>query len=105
MGFMIGNKTDGAFLAATGYLKIVAVFYVFCFTGNTFAGYFDGIGRVNIPYRSCGTHYSAGDPVMDICKSVPVKCSSRSYRHWLDVGKSVLERMLFFIHNLEDNKF
>ena len=49
MGFMIGNKTDGAFLAATGYLKIVAVFYVFCFTGNTFAGYFDGIGRVNIP--------------------------------------------------------
>ena len=59
MGFMIGNKTDGAFLAATGYLKIVAVFYVFCFTGNTFAGYFDGIGRVNIPfigYCACGCH-------------------------------------------------
>lgn len=56
MGFMIGNKTDGAFLAATGYLKIVAVFYVFCFTGNTFAGYFDGIGRVNIPFIGAVGH-------------------------------------------------
>lgn len=56
MGFMIGNKTDGAFLAATGYLKIVAVFYVFCFTGNTFAGYFDGIGRVNIPFIGAMGH-------------------------------------------------
>ena len=56
MGFMIGNKTDGAFLAATGYLKIVAVFYVFYFTGNTFAGYFDGIGRVNIPFIGAVGH-------------------------------------------------
>lgn len=56
MGFMIGNKTDGAFLAATGYLKIVALFYVFCFTGNTFAGYFDGIGRVNIPFIGAVGH-------------------------------------------------
>ena len=56
MGFMIGNKTDGAFLAATGYLKIVAVFYVFCFTGNTFARYFDGIGRVNIPFIGAVGH-------------------------------------------------
>ena len=56
MGFMIGNKTDGAFLAATGYLKIVAVFYVFCFTGNTFAGHFDGIGRVNIPFIGAVGH-------------------------------------------------
>ena len=105
MGFMIGNKTDGAFLAATGYLKIVAVFYVFCFTGNTFAGYFDGIGRVNIPFIGAVGHITLRVILSWICKSVPVKCSSRSYRHWLDVGKSVLERMLFFIHNLEDNKF
>ena len=55
MGFMIGNKTDGAFMAAMGYLKIVALFYMFCFTGNTFTGYFDGIGwvLVNLFWSGC----------------------------------------------------
>ena len=34
--------------AATSVL--VALFYVFCFTGNTFAGYFNGTGRVSVPF-------------------------------------------------------
>ena len=46
-------------------------------------------------YRGCGTHYSAGDPVMDICKPVSVKCSSSGYRDWLGIVEFVLERVLF----------
>ena len=106
MGFMIGNKTDGAFLAATGYLKIVAVFYVFCFTGNTFAGYFDGIGRVNIPFIGAVGHITLRVILSWIFVSqFQLNAVAVATKHWLDVGKSVLERMLFFIHNLEDNKF
>lgn len=42
-------------MAAMGYLKIVALFYMFCFTGNTFTGYFDGIGwvLVNLFWSGC----------------------------------------------------
>ena len=44
-------------MAAMGYLKIVALFYMFCFTGNTFTGYFDGIGwvLVNLFWSGCLT--------------------------------------------------
>lgn len=37
-------------------MKIIAVFYLFCFTGNTFAGYFDGIGRVSVPFLGAAGH-------------------------------------------------
>lgn len=33
----------------TGYLRLIAVFYVLCFIGNVFVGYFRGIGRVSVP--------------------------------------------------------
>ena len=35
-----------------------AVFYLLNFTGNTFAGYFDGIGRVSITLLGTCTHIS-----------------------------------------------
>ena len=40
--------------AATSVL--VALFYVFCFTGNTFAGYFNGTGRVSVPFIGATSH-------------------------------------------------
>lgn len=46
---MFGKSTGGAYVNTVQYLRVVAVFYVFCFAGNTFAGYFDGIGKVTIP--------------------------------------------------------
>lgn len=46
---MLGKSAGGAYVNTVQYLRVVAVFYVFCFAGNTFAGYFDGIGKVTIP--------------------------------------------------------
>jgi len=45
------NAQDGAaFTSAVHYLRLVAVFYLFCFSGNSFTGYFDGIGAVIWPF-------------------------------------------------------
>ena len=38
-----------AILYGTQYLRSIAVFYILCFTGNVFMGYFRGIGRVYVP--------------------------------------------------------
>ena len=54
--FLLGTDSGGAFVSARGYLRIVALFYLFCFTGNTFAGYFDGCGRVSIPFVGAASH-------------------------------------------------
>lgn len=48
--------TGAAYENACGYMKLVALFYTLCFTGNTFAGYFDGIGRVSIPFIGATSH-------------------------------------------------
>ncbi len=57
-GFLIGNPNSTACEQAKMYLRIIAVFYPFCFTGNTFAGYFDGCGRVSIPFVGAISHIS-----------------------------------------------
>lgn len=56
VGFMLGEHSGAAFENACAYMKIIAVFYTFCFTGNTFAGYFDGIGRVSVPFIGATSH-------------------------------------------------
>ena len=55
-GFMLGAADGTAFENARDYLKLVALFYVFCFTGNTFAGYFNGTGRVSVPFIGATSH-------------------------------------------------
>ncbi len=47
---LVAQNRGAAFENARDYLKLVALFYVFCFTGNTFAGYFNGTGRVSVPF-------------------------------------------------------
>ena len=47
---------EGALAASVSYLRLISVFYLFCFTGNTFAGYFDGIGKVQIPFAGAASH-------------------------------------------------
>lgn len=54
--FMLGLDSGEAFRNTVIYLKIIAVFYVFCFTGNTFAGYYDGIGKVSLPFIGAISH-------------------------------------------------
>lgn len=53
---MLGEYSGAAFENARDYMKLVALFYTLCFTGNTFAGYFDGIGRVSIPFIGATSH-------------------------------------------------
>lgn len=56
MQIMLGSAKGQAFSEAVSYMRIVAVFYLFCFTGNTFAGFYDGIGQVQIPFVGAISH-------------------------------------------------
>ena len=56
VGFMLGTRSGAAFENARDYLELVALFYTLCFTGNTFAGYFNGIGRVSVPFLGATSH-------------------------------------------------
>ena len=56
MGIMLTTHTGNAFTQAVSYMKIISLFYLFCFTGNTFAGYFDGVGKVTIPFIGAVGH-------------------------------------------------
>ena len=31
-----------------GYMRMISVFYLLCFTGNAFVGYFRGVGRMRV---------------------------------------------------------
>lgn len=54
--FMLGASEGAAYENAARYMEIIAVFYVLCFTGNTFAGYFEGMGRVSVPFLGAAGH-------------------------------------------------
>ena len=38
------------------YMFVVCIFYVFCFIGNVFVGFYRGIGRVDIPFKGTTMH-------------------------------------------------
>ena len=54
--FLLGAGQEAALANAREYLRVIAVFYTLCFTGNTFAGYFDGVGRVSVPLIGAASH-------------------------------------------------
>ena len=54
--FMLGKHSGEAFQNTISYLQVIAIFYVFCFTGNTFAGYYNGIGKVSLPFIGAISH-------------------------------------------------
>lgn len=56
VGFMLGAYSGPAFKSGREYMQLISLFYIFCFTGNTFAGYFDGLGRVTIPFIGAASH-------------------------------------------------
>lgn len=53
---ILGHTYGAAYQNAVSYLRIIAFFYTFCFTGNTFAGYLDGIEKVSIPFIGAAGH-------------------------------------------------
>lgn len=56
VSFMLGENSGAAFENACAYMIMIALFYTLCFLGNTFAGYFDGIGCVSIPFIGSTCH-------------------------------------------------
>lgn len=56
VGFMLGHTGGIDYENAVAYIRLIAVFYTLCFMGNTFAGYFNGIGRVDIPLIGATSH-------------------------------------------------
>ena len=54
--FVIGPEHTAACESARQYTRIIAVFYLLCFTGNTFAGYFDGCGKVTVSMLGAASH-------------------------------------------------
>ena len=53
---VLGNIGKEALAHSVAYLRLISVFYVFCFTGNTFAGYYEGIGKALIPFIGAASH-------------------------------------------------
>lgn len=53
---LIGSAEGKAYGNAVAYLRVVSVFYTLCFIGNTYAGWFDGVGRVKIPFAGSSSH-------------------------------------------------
>ena len=47
------------------YLKLVSVFYIFCFAGSALVGYFRGIGKVHVPFF-CSTSHIAIRVILSI---------------------------------------
>lgn len=55
-GLLLGRREGVSYESACGYIRYISLFYVLCFTGNTFAGYFNGQGRVSIPFTGAAGH-------------------------------------------------
>lgn len=52
----LGHSNDTAINYGMEYLKLISVFYVLCFIGNNFVGYFRGVGRVMVPFAGTTMH-------------------------------------------------
>ena len=55
---LLDTDHGAPFENAVCYLRTVAWFYVLCYTGNAFVGYFDGIGKVSLPLVGACSHIS-----------------------------------------------
>ena len=57
-GWLLGTASGAACDSAVTYIRLISCYYIFCFSGNTFAGYYDGIGRVKITFLGTVSHIS-----------------------------------------------
>ncbi len=56
IALMLGNTSGTSYEEGIRYLRLVSVFYLFCYTGNTFTGYYNGIGKVLMPFIGATGH-------------------------------------------------
>lgn len=55
---LMGDVSDGLAENAEAYVRIIAVFYVLCFLGNSFVGLYRGLGMVHVPVLGTVLHIS-----------------------------------------------
>lgn len=56
ISLMLGNNSTIAFEAGVQYLRIVSIFYVLCFLGNSFTGYFAGLKKISVTVIGTTSH-------------------------------------------------
>ena len=56
IGLVLGAGSGAAFTQAVHYLRLVALFYPFCFLGGSFVGYFSGRSAVQWPFAGTTLH-------------------------------------------------
>lgn len=48
MGWFLNGTETQAIAHGVGYMRMISIFYLLCFTGNTFVGFFRGVGRMHV---------------------------------------------------------
>ena len=48
MGWFLDAEETQAIAYGAGYMRMISIFYLLCFTGNTFVGFFRGVGRMHV---------------------------------------------------------
>lgn len=56
--FMMSSASNEIMRNGIEYMKTIAIFYVFCFIGSAFVGWYRGSGKVNIPVIGTMLHIS-----------------------------------------------
>ncbi|MDO4942941.1 MAG: MATE family efflux transporter [Lachnospiraceae bacterium] len=55
---LMGKASDGLTENVEIYMKVIAIFYILCFIGNSFVGLYRGLGMVHIPVLGTALHIS-----------------------------------------------
>lgn len=56
MEILTGTNNIAILQPGISYLRIISIFYILCYIGNAFVGFFRGIGKVNIPFIATTIH-------------------------------------------------
>lgn len=48
MGWFLNAAETQAIAYGASYMRMISIFYLLCFTGNTFVGFFRGVGRMHV---------------------------------------------------------
>ncbi|MBY2476512.1 MATE family efflux transporter [Clostridioides difficile] len=58
VGLMMSNTNNDIMINSVEYMKTISIFYVLCFIGSAFVGWYRGSGKVNIPVIGTILHIS-----------------------------------------------
>lgn len=50
MRFLVGADDMDILQPGISYLRVISIFYILCYIGNAFVGFFRGVGKIDIPF-------------------------------------------------------